>query len=103
MDWPLRLRPLPQFVAPFRDETISSYLPRLAAASRLAPAALPALLAGSDRQDAPVPLGCLAALTGMPPAAPAHAMPPNCTADEPAGPHIQDPPPARTRGAVVPS
>jgi hypothetical protein len=45
MDWPLRLRPLPRFVAPFRDETISSYLPRLTAANRLAPAALRALFA----------------------------------------------------------
>ncbi len=101
MDWPLRLRPLPQFVAPFRDETISSYLPRLAAASRLAPAALRALLAGSDRKDAPVPLGCLAAVTGMPLAALAHAMPQICTADERAGLHIQNRPRARNGWSFV--
>src|SRR5260370_37089884 len=101
MDWPLGLRPLPQFVAPFRDETISSYLPRLAAASRLAPAALRALLAGSDRKDAPVPLGCLAAVTGMPLAALAHAMPQICTADERAGLRIQNRPRARNARSFV--
>ncbi len=95
MDWPLRLRPLPRFVAPFRDETISSYLPRLAAANRLAPAALRAMLAGSDRNDAPVPLARLAAVTGMPHAALAHAMPQICTAGELIGLHIQNRPRAR--------
>ncbi len=95
MHWPLRLRPLPRFVAPFRDETISSYLPRLAAANRLAPAALRALLAGSDRKDAPVPLARLAAVTGMPHAALAHAMPQICTAGELIGLHIQNQPRAR--------
>ncbi len=95
MHWPLRLRPLPRFVAPFRDETISSYLPRLAAANRLAPAALRALLAGSDRKDAPVPLARLAAVTGMPHAALAHAMPQICTAGELIGLHIQNRPRAR--------
>ena len=92
MDWPLGLRPLPRFVAPFRDETITSYLARLAAANRLALPALRALLAGSDRSDAPVPLIRLAAVTGMPHAALAHAMPQICTADELAGGHVANRP-----------
>src|SRR6516162_4466177 len=95
MDWPLPQRPLPRFVAPFRDETISSYLSGLAAANRLAPAALRVLLAGSDRRDAPVPLVRLVAVTGMPRAALAHAMPQICTADELTGLHIASRPRAR--------
>ena len=95
MDWPVLLRPLPRFIAPFRDETITSYLARLATANRLAPAALRAILAGGDRNDAPVPLIRLAAVTGMPRAALAHAMPQICTADELAGLHIASRPRAR--------
>jgi hypothetical protein len=95
MDWPVMLRPLPRLVAPFRDETISSYLPRLAAANRLAQAALRFLLAGSDRKDAPVPLIRLAAVTGMPHAALALAMPQICTAAELAGLNIASRPLAR--------
>jgi hypothetical protein len=95
MDWPLRLRPLPRFIAPFRDETITSYLARLATANQLAPAALRALLTGSDRKDAPVPLVGLAAVTGMPHAALAHAMPQICTPGELAGLHIAGRPRAR--------
>ena len=95
MDWPVLLRPLPRFIAPFRDETTSSYLARLATANRLAPAALRALLAGGDRNDAPVQLIRLAAVTGMPRAALAHAMPQICTADELAGLHIASRPRAR--------
>jgi hypothetical protein len=95
MDWPPGLRPLPRFAAPFRDETISSYLSRLAAANRLDPAALRALLAGSDRHHAPVPLVRLAAVTGMPQAALAHAMPQICTTAELAGLNIAGRPRAR--------
>src|SRR5271166_375308 len=101
MDWPLRLRPLPRFIAPFRDETITSYLARLATANRLAPAVLRSLLAGSDRNDAPVPLIRLAAVTGMPRAALAHAMPQICTADELAGLHIASRPRARDGWSFV--
>lgn len=101
MDWPLGLRPLPRFVATFRDETISSYLPRLAAANQLAPGTLRALLAGSDRNDAPVPLARLAAVTGMPRAAFAHAMPQICTADELTGLHIENRPRARKGWSFV--
>jgi hypothetical protein len=101
MDWPLGLRPLPRLVAPFRDETITSYLSRLAAANRLASAALRALLAGSDRNDAPVPLARLAAVTGMPRAALAHAMPQICTAGELTGLHIASRPRARKGWSFV--
>jgi TniQ len=101
MDWPVLLRPLPRFIAPFRDETINSYLARLATANRLAPAALRALLAGGDRNDAPVPLIRLAAVTGMPGAALAHAMPQICTADELGGLHIASRPRARDGWSVV--
>ena len=41
---------------PFRDETITSYLHRLAGPNHVDPAALRALLSGSDRKDAQVPL-----------------------------------------------
>lgn len=101
MDWPVLLRPLPRFIAPFRDETTSSYLARLATANRLAPAALRVLLAGSDRNDAPVQLIRLAAVTGMPRAALAHAMPQICTADELAGLHIASRPRARDGWSFV--
>jgi TniQ len=101
MDWPVLLRRLPRFIAPFRDETTSSYLARLATANRHAPAALRALLAGSYRNDAPVPLIGLAAVTGMPRAALAHAMPQICTADELAGLHIASRPRARDGWSVV--
>ena len=60
------LRPLPRVVAPFRDETITSYLHRLAGPNHIDPAGLRSLLARSDRKDAPVPLSRLAAVTGMP-------------------------------------
>jgi hypothetical protein len=101
MDWPLRLRPLPRSAAPFRDETITSYLSRLAAANRLSPATLRALLAGSNRRDAPVPLVCLAAVTGMPLTALAHAMPQICTPGELAGLHIGNRPRARKGWSLV--
>ena len=100
MDWPVLLRPLPRFIAPFRDETINSYLARLATANRLAPAALRVLLASGNRNDAPVPLIRLAAVTGMPRAALAHAMPQICTADELADLRIATPAP-RPRRVVV--
>ena len=45
------LRPLPRLVAPFRDETITSYLHRLAGPNHIDPAGLRCLLAGSDRTD----------------------------------------------------
>ena len=82
MDWPPLLRPLPRHVTPIRDETITSYLARLAQANRLEVAALRHLLSGSRRNDAEVPFAALAAVTGMPPGLLAYAMPQICTPAE---------------------
>jgi hypothetical protein len=95
MDWPLMLRPLPRLVAPFRDETITSYLHRLAEPNHIDPAGLRYLLARSDRKDAPVPLGRLAAVTGMPRRSLAYALPQVCTPAELSGLHIASRPRAR--------
>jgi hypothetical protein len=95
MDWPAMLRPLPRVIAPFRDETITSYLHRLAGPNHIHPAGLRSWLAGSDRKDAPVPLGRLAAVTGMPQRSLACAMPQICTAAELSGLPIQNRPRAR--------
>jgi hypothetical protein len=95
MEWPLMLRPLPRLVAPFRDETITSYLHRLAEPNHIDPAGLRCLLAGSDRTDAPVPLGRLAAVTGIPSRSLACAMPQICTAAELSGLHVRGRPRAR--------
>jgi hypothetical protein len=82
MEWPLMLRPLPRPVAPFRDETITSYLHRLAGPNHIHPARLRSWLTRSDRTDAPVPLARLAAVTGIPCQSLACAMPQICTAAE---------------------
>src|SRR6516164_6572062 len=95
MDWPVMLRPLPRLVAPFADETITSYLHRLAGPNHIDPAALRRLLAGSDRKDAPVPLGRLAVITGMPCRSLACAMPQICTPAELSGLPIRNRPRAR--------
>jgi hypothetical protein len=95
MDWPVMLRPLPRLVAPFRDETITSYLRRLAEPNHVDPAALRALLAGSDHKGAPVPLARLAAVAGLPRRSLAYAMPQICTASELSGLLIQNRPRAR--------
>ena len=79
------LRPLPRLVAPFRDETITSYLHRLAGPNHIHLAGLRSWLAGSDRKDAPVPLGRLAAVTAMPCRSLACAMPQICTPAELSG------------------
>jgi TniQ len=95
MDWPLMLRPLPRPVAPFRDEMITSYLHRLAGPNHIDPAGLRCLLAGSDRTGAPVPLGRLAVVAGMPWRSLAYAMPQICTPAELTGLHVQNRPRAR--------
>jgi hypothetical protein len=101
MDWPLPLRPLPRPVAPVRDETITSYLARLAEANRLDPAALQRLLSGSHRKDATVPFASLAAVTGMPPQSLAYAMPQICTPTERAHVDVANRPRPQPRGEVV--
>ena len=89
------LRPLPRLVAPFRDETITSYLHRLAGPNHIDPARLRRLLARSHRADAPVPLSRLTAITGMPWRSLAYAMPQICTPAELAGLQIASRPRAR--------
>ena len=103
MDWPLTLRPLPRPVAPFRDETISSYLHRLAGPNHIDPAGLRRLLAGSNRTDAPVPPGRLAAVTAMPWRSLAYALPQICTPAELTGLHVQNRPRARDGGPSPPA
>ena len=58
------LRPLPRPVTPFRDETVSSYLRRLAHANRLDEGALRVHLTGSTSQD--IPAERLAAVSAHP-------------------------------------
>lgn len=101
MDWPLLLRPLPRRVPPVRDETITSYLARLAQANRLDPVALRHLLTGSDRKDAAVPVARLAALTAIAPWSLAHAMPQICTPPERAHVDVANRPRPHARGEVV--
>ena len=89
------LRPLPRVVAPFGDETITSYLHRLAGPNHIDPAGLRSLLARSHRKDAPVPLSLLAAVTGISCQLLGRAMPQICTAAELSGLHVRDRPRAR--------
>jgi hypothetical protein len=106
MDWPLTLRPLPRPVAPVRDETITSYLTRLAEANRLDPAGLRHLLTGSNRKDADVPFASLAAITGRPPMLLAYAMPQLCTPHERAHvgvEHVHDRGPAASTSPAAPA
>lgn len=101
MDWPLLLRPLPRRVPPVRDETITSYLARLADANCLEAAALRHLLSGSRDKDAEVPFAVLAAVTGMPPKALAYAMPQICTPHERADVDVPNRPRPQVRGEVI--
>ena len=89
------LRPLPRVAAPFSDETVTSYLHRLAGPNHIDPAALRSLLARSNRKDAPVPLSRLAAVTGIPGRLLGYAMPQICTAAELSGLHVRHRPRAR--------
>jgi hypothetical protein len=82
VDWPLDLRPLPRHVAPVPDETITSYLTRLAEANRLDPAALRHLLSGSHRKNAEIPFAAVVAVSGIPASRLAFAMPQICTPAE---------------------
>lgn len=95
------LRPLPRVAAPFRDETITSYLHRLAGPNRIDPAGLRSWLTRSGRTDAPVPLGRLAAVTGISCQPLAWAMPQICTAAELSGLDVRDRPRARPGWAFL--
>ncbi len=65
-DWPVRRhRPLPIPVPPVLDETLTSYIGRLAAANRLEWSALRAHLAGSTLRYAPIDAAVLATVSGQ--------------------------------------
>jgi hypothetical protein len=66
-DWPGRLlRPLPRTVTPAHDETVLSYLGRLASVNRLDTDALRIHVSGDERKSAPVRLDALATVSGQP-------------------------------------
>lgn len=73
-DWTSPHRPLPRPVTPVLNETIESYLHRLAAANRLDATALRIHITGSKRKAAPVPLATLALLSGQRPEALRYAI-----------------------------
>jgi hypothetical protein len=60
-----RLRPLPRPVKPFHNETIGSYLDRLADANRLDREAFRIYIAGDHHKAAPIPLHRLSRLSGQ--------------------------------------
>jgi hypothetical protein len=101
MEWPLLLRPLPRRLPPVRDETITSYLARLADANRIQATTLRHLLSGSRRKDAEGPFAVLAAITGTPPTALAYAMPQICTPPERAHVDVTNRPRPHLHGQVV--
>jgi TniQ len=70
-----QLRPLPRRARLFPDETVSSYLHRLADANRLDTAALRAYLTSDRRKSTPIPIGNLAAVSGHSADALGYAMP----------------------------
>ncbi len=66
-DWPARiLRPLPRTVAPVADETLDSYLWRLAMANRLDHTALRTHLTGRRSKFVTIPIDTLAFVSGQP-------------------------------------
>lgn len=86
------LRPLPRRIAPVHDETLHSYLTRLARVNRLDIDALREHAAGARGKSAPVPLERLAVLAGRPARALGHAVLELCTAEDLAGMHVHDRP-----------
>lgn len=64
-DWPTHHQPLPRPVAPVLNETIESYLRRLATANQLDASALRIHISGDIRKAAPVPLTTLAMVSGQ--------------------------------------
>lgn len=65
-DWPTHHQPLPRPVAPVLNETIESYLRRLATANQLDASALRIHISGDKRKSTPVPLTTLALVSGQP-------------------------------------
>ncbi len=77
-----RPRPLPRPVTPAADETLTSYLGRLARANRLDAEALRVHLTRDKRKSASVPVETLAVLSGQPRRALAYAILELCSRDE---------------------
>lgn len=74
-DWANKpYQPLPRPVVPILDETLDSYLRRLAAANRLDPTALRVHLTASTRTTAPVSVDVLALVSGQRPQALRYAI-----------------------------
>ena len=69
------LRPLPRPARPFPQETIESYLTRLAIANRLDVEALRRYAAGDQRKSVPIPIERLAILAGQTEQVLRHALP----------------------------
>ncbi|WP_433237711.1 TniQ family protein [Streptosporangium sp. CA-135522] len=76
------LHRLPRRLAPVLDETLDSYLTRLAAADHLDPGALRERVSGSRRKSVPVPADRLARLIGNPERSLRYAILELCTSDE---------------------
>lgn len=74
--------PLPMTVTPMMDETIDSYLHRLAAANRLDGDALRFYATGSRSKYTTVPIDTLTVLSGQPERSLRHAIPQLATDDE---------------------
>ncbi len=73
---PVRIiRPLPRPVGPVQDETLRSYIGRLARANLLNADALRTHLTGAGSNDLPVPVNVLAVISGQTPRALRYAIP----------------------------
>ena len=72
------IRSLPRRVRPFPDETVASYLNRLATANRLDTSALRTYLTSDIRKNAPIPAGNLAVVSGQSARTLRYAMPELC-------------------------
>ncbi|MFI6457043.1 TniQ family protein [Streptosporangium amethystogenes] len=94
------LQPLPRPVTPYPDETLPSYLHRLARANRLDAGWLRGYLANDHRKAAKVPADRLAALSGIPERTLRYAILELCSAEELADMKI-DGRPAPTYGVAV--
>jgi hypothetical protein len=86
-NWPTCHQPLPRPVAPAPNETIESYLRRLATTNQLDPSALRTHLSGDTRKSTPIPLTTLALVSGQRPHALRYAIPELSTTEDPATTH----------------
>ena len=83
-DWalPVLRQPLPRAVRPVRDETLDSYLSRLAWANGLNPYYFGEYVRGSKRTSVPVPPDVLVTLSGQPATSMRYAILELCTPEE---------------------